>query len=194
MMPRLRPRREEDLRVPRNVRDPSSPSFGDGRGEGSEAVLSPVAIVWPCPLTVDAYAAAGRAVKFPRLDCPSCAGPMGLWSGYWRHVRAAGRCPKIFVPRERCGCCRVSHALLPAFALAWRLDAAEAIGTVITAVAGGGAGSGRRRSGPGCRTRPRADGAAGSPPAPRNWGWRSPRWRSSWAERPARLAALAGSR
>lgn len=96
-----------------------------------------MAIVWPCPLTVDAYAAAGRGVEFPRLDCPSCARRMGLWSGYWRHVRASSRCRKIFVPRERCGCCQISHALLPAFALAWRLDAAEAIGTVITGVAGG---------------------------------------------------------
>ncbi len=105
------------------------------------AVLSPVAIVWPCPLTVDAYVVAGREVEFPRLDCPSCGGPMVLWSGYWRHVRAAGRCRKIFVPRERCGPCRVTHALLPAFVLAWRLDAAETIGAVIAAVAGGRCGA-----------------------------------------------------
>jgi hypothetical protein len=104
-------------------------------------VLSPVAIVWPCPLTVDAYVVAGREVEFPRLDCPSCTGPMGLWSGYWRHVRAAGRCQKIFVPRERCGCCRVTHALLPAFVLAWRLDTAETAGTVIAGVAGGPGGT-----------------------------------------------------
>ncbi len=105
------------------------------------AVLSPVAIVWPCPLTVDAYVVAGRQVEFPRLDCPSCGGPMVLWSGYWRHVRAAGRCRRIFVPRERCGPCRVSHALLPAFVLAWRLDTAETAGAVIAGVAGGLCGS-----------------------------------------------------
>jgi hypothetical protein len=62
---------------------------------------------------------------------------MVLWAGYWRHVRAAGRCRKIFVPRLRCGCCRVSHALLPAFVLAWRLDVAETVGAVIAQVAGG---------------------------------------------------------
>jgi hypothetical protein len=62
---------------------------------------------------------------------------MVLWAGYWRHVRAAGRCRKIFVPRLRCGPCRVSHALLPAFVLAWRLDVAETVGAVITEVAGG---------------------------------------------------------
>ena len=103
-------------------------------------MLSPVAIVWPCPLTVDAYVVAGRGVEFPRLECPLCAGPMGLWSGYWRYVRAAGRCRRIFVPRERCGCCRVSHALLPAFVLAWRLDTAETVGAVIEQVAGGSCG------------------------------------------------------
>jgi hypothetical protein len=32
-----------------------------------------VAIVWPCPLAVDAYAAAGPDLGFPRPDCPSCA-------------------------------------------------------------------------------------------------------------------------
>jgi hypothetical protein len=44
------------------------------------------------------------------------------------------------VPRLRCGRCRVSHALLPAFALARRLDAAEAAGAVIARVAGGACG------------------------------------------------------
>jgi hypothetical protein len=96
-----------------------------------------VAIVWPCPLPVDAYVAAGRDVKFPRPDCPSCAGPLMFWSGYRRHVRVAGRCWKIFVPRVRCTPCRVSHALLPAFTLAWRLDVAETVGAVIGQVTGG---------------------------------------------------------
>jgi Domain of unknown function (DUF6431) len=95
-----------------------------------------VAIVWPCPLSVDAYVAAGRKVEFPRPDCPSCAGRLVFWSGYRRHVRGCGRCQKIFVPRLRCGRCRVTHALLPAFVLAWRLDAAEAVGAVLAGVAG----------------------------------------------------------
>jgi hypothetical protein len=99
-----------------------------------------VAIVWPCPLSVDAYAAAGGQVDVPRPDCPTCAGPLVFWSGYRRHVRAGGRCQRIFVPRLRCGRCRVTHALLPAFVLAGRLDAAEAIGTVIASVAGGAGG------------------------------------------------------
>jgi hypothetical protein len=39
-----------------------------------------VAIVWPCPLAVDAYAAAGRDLGFPRQDCPACAGAIGSMS------------------------------------------------------------------------------------------------------------------
>ena len=100
-----------------------------------------MAMVWPCPLAVDAYVAADRGVGFPRPDCPSCRVPMVFWSGYRRHVRVAGRCRKIFVPRLRCGRCRVTHALLPAFVLAWRLDTAEVVGAVIGEVAGGLCGS-----------------------------------------------------
>jgi len=58
-----------------------------------------MSIVWPCPLTVDEYAAAGRAVRVPRPDCPACPGPVVFWSGYWRQVRWLGRC--------RRGGCRV---------------------------------------------------------------------------------------
>ena len=96
-----------------------------------------MAIVWPCPLPVDAYVAAGREVEFPRPACPACAGPLVFWSGYRRHVRAAGCCRKIFVPRLRCVRCRGTHALLPAFVLAWRLDVAETIGAVTGQVAAG---------------------------------------------------------
>jgi hypothetical protein len=95
---------------------------------------------WPSygrALAVDAYARAGREVGFPRPDCPACAEPLVFWSGYRRYVREAGRCVRIFVPRLRCGPCRVTHALLPAFALAWRLDSAEVVGAVIAEVASG---------------------------------------------------------
>jgi len=96
-----------------------------------------VAIVWPCPLPVDAYVAAGRKVEVPRPVCPSCAGPLVFWSGYWRHVRWQERERKIFIPRVRCCGCGVTHALLPAFVLARRLDAAESAGLVIGQVAAG---------------------------------------------------------
>ena len=97
-------------------------------------------MVWPCPLTVEAYASMGRRVQVPRPDCPSCSGPVVFWSGYWRHVRWRGRCRKIFVPRVRCSRCGVTHALLPAFVLARRLDAAESAGLVIGQVAAGACG------------------------------------------------------
>ena len=117
-----------------------------------------MSIVWPCPLSASAYAAAGREVEFPRPDCPSCAGPMVFWSGYLRHVREAGRCRKVFVPRLRCPACRVSHALLPAFVLAWRLDVAETVGVVIGQVASGA-----------CGVRPAAAGAGVPYTTARGW-------------------------
>ena len=43
---------------------------------------------------------------------------------------SGSRYRKIFVPRLRCARCGVSHALLPAFTLAWRLDVTETIGSV----------------------------------------------------------------
>jgi len=94
-------------------------------------------MVWPCALPAGAFAEAGREVEFPRPSCPACAGPLVFWSGYRRWLRAADRCWKIFVPRLRCGPCAVTHVLLPAFVLAWRLDAAETIGAVLAEVAGG---------------------------------------------------------
>src|SRR5487761_309862 len=97
-------------------------------------------MVWPCPLPVEVYAGLGRDVRFPRPGCPSCGGRMVFWSGYRRFVRSGGRCHRIWVPRLRCARCRVSHALLPAFALAWRLDAAESAGAGIGPVAGGACG------------------------------------------------------
>lgn len=60
---------------------------------------------------------------------------MCFWSGYRRWVREPGRCWRIFVPRVRCRFCRVSHALLPAFVLAGRLDVADSVGQVLETVA-----------------------------------------------------------
>jgi hypothetical protein len=62
---------------------------------------------------------------------------MSWWSGYRRFVRAGGVSRAIFVPRVRCGGCRVTDALLPAFVFGGRLDVVETIGGVIEDVAGG---------------------------------------------------------
>jgi Domain of unknown function (DUF6431) len=66
---------------------------------------------------------------------------MTFWSGYWRHVRAAGgRCRRIFVPRARCVGCAATHALLPAFVLAYRVDEVGTVGAVLEQVSGGAGG------------------------------------------------------
>jgi hypothetical protein len=98
----------------------------------------------------------------PQEDCPSCAGPLMFWSGYRCHVRAAGRRWKIFVPGLRCTPCRVSHALLPAFTLVWRLDVAETVGAVIGQLTGGACGVRPAVARLGFRIRPRAGVCGGS--------------------------------
>jgi hypothetical protein len=103
-----------------------------------------VTIVWACGLSVEAYAAAGRAVVVPRPGCPACGAPMMFWSGYERSVRQ-GQVWRIWVRRARC--CR-THALLPSFCLQGRLDSVEVIGpAVAAAVAGLGTRSVARRGG-----------------------------------------------
>jgi len=99
-------------------------------------VLPPVAIVWPCPLSVDGYVSAGRELDVPRPDCPCCGAAMSWWSGYRRFVRADGSCREMFVPRARCGACATTHAVLPAFVVCGCLDAVETIGELIEAVTG----------------------------------------------------------
>ena len=110
------------------------------REKGSKAVLPPVAIVWPCALSVDAYASLGKNVEVPRPNCPGCSAAMTFWSGYTRPVRVLGACVRLFVRRARCRSCAVTHALLPAFALLKRLDATEMVGEAIETVLEGRSG------------------------------------------------------
>jgi transposase-like protein len=99
-----------------------------------------MAIVWPCPLSVESYAAAGREIEVPRPDCPQCGSSMTFWSGYWRYIREAGRCRELFVRRARCHRCQATHVLLPGFVIVGRLDVAETIGAVIEEVIAGPSG------------------------------------------------------
>ncbi len=158
------------------ARDPSRCDWSLGR-EGSRAVLPPVSIVWPCSLSVDAYVSAGRAVVFPRPECPSCSTPMSLWSGYRRHVRQEGLCQRVFIPRVRCGSCEVTHAMLPAFLLVGRLDVVETVGAVLEGVAA-------RRVG----VRPAAEGVSVPHTTARGWCRRF-RLRAPWTA--VAFAALA---
>jgi hypothetical protein len=89
-------------------------------------------------MSVEAYAAAGRAVEVPRPVCPGCAAPMVFWSGYRRAVRDGRCCVRVWVRRACCGRCGgATHALLPAFCLVGRVDAVERVGQVVEAVAAG---------------------------------------------------------
>ena len=103
-------------------------------------MLPPLAIVWPCTLSVDEYLAAGRTVGVPRPDCPSCSTAMSFWSSYERSVRHGGRCYQLWVRRARCGRCGSSHALVPSFCLVGRLDTVEVVGELIAEVMKGDAG------------------------------------------------------
>jgi len=96
-----------------------------------------MAIVWPCPLTVEQYVAGGRDVVVPRPDCPDCGVALTFRSGYDRHVRSKGLCHKLWLRRGQCGPCGQSHALLPSFLVSGRLDVVASVGAVIAAVVEG---------------------------------------------------------
>ena len=104
-----------------------------------------MAIVWACRLGLEEYRESGREVVVPRPECPGCATAMVFWAGYERWVRVGGRCWRLWVRRARCSCCKVSHALIPAFCLVGRLDVVDCVGEGISAmVEGGGGGVGVR--------------------------------------------------
>jgi hypothetical protein len=86
-----------------------------------------LAIVWPCGLAVERYAAQGREIWVPRGRCPVCPQEPVFWSGYWRYVRERGE-RQLFIRRGRCRQCGRTQALLPSFLLRRRLDPVRAIG------------------------------------------------------------------
>lgn len=94
-------------------------------------------IVWPCRLDVSTYAARGREVDPPRVNCPRCGGPTGPWSGYLRHLRDGEPLLRIFVPRVRCRHCGRTDALLPWFVAPYRWDTVDVIGQALERSAAG---------------------------------------------------------
>jgi transposase-like protein len=76
-----------------------------------------------------------RAGRGPSLAagmrCPACAGELGSWGSYPRRVRVGRAKFRLLIRRARCGACERTHALLPGFLLARRLDAVDAIGCVL---------------------------------------------------------------
>ena len=72
------------------------------------------------------------------LRCPACDGSLSPWG--WARVRSLrGAVGAVVVRprRARCSACRVSHVLLPVFALLRRADLVEVIGSALTAKAAG---------------------------------------------------------
>jgi len=118
-----------------NAKDPSR-CFELALTGGVQKGSKPVVIVWLCPLSVDAYVAAGRNVETPRPDCPTCSAPMGFWGFYERDLRIT-RIVRLVIRRVRCRRCSCSHALLPDFVTQGRLDGIEVIGAGIDAMAQG---------------------------------------------------------
>ena len=77
------------------------------------------------------------------LVCPGCDGSLGPWG--WaraRSLRGVAGAVVLRPRRARCSACRVSHVLLPVFALLRRADLVEVIGAALSAKA---AGAGARR-------------------------------------------------
>jgi hypothetical protein len=99
-----------------------------------------MAIVRACPSSVDAYATQGRNIEVPSASCQTCTAVMALWSGYWRLVREAGRCHRVFIVRGRRSSCGHPHALRPLLLVRNRLHTAETTGAVVEAVAEGQSG------------------------------------------------------
>ena len=72
------------------------------------------------------------------LVCPACGGSLSPWG--WARARSLrGLTGSVVVRprRTRCSSCRVSHVLLPVFALLRRADLAEVIGAALSAKAAG---------------------------------------------------------
>lgn len=69
---------------------------------------------------------------------------MAWWSGYRRFFRVGGASRVISVPLVRCGPCRRTDVVLPAFVACGRFDVVESIGGGVEAVAVGLVGPARR--------------------------------------------------
>lgn len=99
-----------------------------------------MAIIWPCPLTPEAYAAAGQQVAVPTQVCPTCRQRLIGWGGTWRWVRLAGGLERqVWIRRGHCRACQRTHRLLPSFLFLRRLDPVAVIGDAVRrAVSGAG--------------------------------------------------------
>jgi hypothetical protein len=91
-------------------------------------------------LTVGNNAAAAEdLLRNGWLSCPGCGGRLGGWGhAARRQVFTAGRIAvKVRPRRARCGSCRVTHVLLPAWVLVRRCDGTAVIGDMLARAARG---------------------------------------------------------
>jgi len=65
------------------------------------------------------------------MRCSACGGGLGSWGGYRRRVRVGRARFRLLVRRAYCRRCERTHALLPGFLLARRLDAVDAVGCAL---------------------------------------------------------------
>ena len=91
-----------------------------------------MAVVWPCPYSIDSYIRAERAVRVPPLNCPRCRRPFVAAGGYQRHVRWRARRYVVWIRRGHCRACDATHALLPDFLIANHLDTVDDIAAAVT--------------------------------------------------------------
>lgn len=71
------------------------------------------------------------------MRCPVCAGQLGSWGGYRRRVRVGRAMFRLLVRRACCKACERTHALLPGFLLARRLDVVDVVGCALEMAADG---------------------------------------------------------
>ena len=99
-------------------------------------LCTPMAIVWPCPVSVEMYVADGRGVAVPRQSCPACSDTDGVLVGVspFGADTVGGLFHRLWICRARCSGCGVSHALIPSFLLIGRHDAVDVIGEALTEI------------------------------------------------------------
>ena len=104
---------------------------------GGASWLAPLLIVVVEAGLVEGMLAAGVGPGLGGERCPRCEGRLTGWGSYRRVVRWGAGVTVFGVARCRCVVCGVSHALLPAFLVARRMDLASAIGMALGMAAAG---------------------------------------------------------
>ena len=126
--------------------------------------------------------------------CPACGGELGRWGSYRRWARRREETRRLRIARAICRACGRTHALLPSFLYARRIDLAELILGALSWPPRAAA-TAPSQPAPGSPRRLRGAGCGGRGTSPRGAAPASVPWQSSWARsRRARLRPPAPSR